>query len=445
VSEKFGVTAKFLDNLTWGSQDLYVYNTNGTPGAMSSGDGGAIHSGASTNNVMLVQEAYGYWMMSDDVLFRFGRGSLQMADGSVIGTNDYDPIPNSFDGVLGTYEFDFGRISAWAVKFATYDNGLSAKMAAVGGQTLATSGNTSSDPEADAYGISFDMKRMPEALKMVNIHVIDNSKASTPGAVTAPWLMADPLTTMGQNTVRFGAAVGGAASIVDYKADAEFVSGKYYCSGAYGTGCTTANGTMTSMTTSQYMWQGEVGVNFAEFMKSRIFVKAHMDSGDSQSAATATKVSTYDPYYYNKYEGGGMMQVLDWGNLTYYNLGLSAAPSDQTTFGLQWFMYSKTNATGNVNAGRYGDMVEFTSPNSSALGQEVDLWAEHKYDGGFSILAHAGMFMPGTSVKNGMAENTTAQLLSKPPSGGGLADIFPAGVSRGSTFSQVMVQGKMTF
>lgn len=447
VSEKFGVSATLLDNLNWGAQDLYIYNSNGTPGTYSSGDSPAVHNGASTNNVMLVQEAYGYWMLSDDVLVRFGRQSLNMADGSIIGTNDYDPIPNAFDGILGTYEFDFGRISIWAVKFATYDNGLAAKMSGLGAATgTGLSGNNSSDPEADGYGVSFDLKRMPEFLKMVNLHVIDNSKDSTPGAFTAPWYMADPLSTMGQSTLRYGLAIGGAAAMFDYNVDAEGVSGRYFCSGAFAQGCkgTTlgnADPTITSFSTTQYMVQAEAGLDFPEFMKIRLFVKGHFDSGDSE--LSPTKISTYDPYYYNKADGSGMMQVVGWGNLTFYNVGLTASPTDQTTVGLQYFLFQKTHEQGNMNPGRYGDMVEFTSPNSTDLGQEIDLWAEQKYDGGFSILAHVGEFLPGTSIKNGMAENANALQLSQPNNPGG--QVFPANVSRNQSFTQVVVQGKMTF
>lgn len=455
VSEKFGVTATLLDNFNWGSSDLLVNNSNGTASAYSSGDGPAMHYGSSSNNLLLVQEAYGYWMWGDDIMIRFGRGSLQLADGAVIGVNDYDPIPNSFDGVLGTYEFDFGRISAWAVKFAVYDNGAAAKLAGQSSPTTGLSLNNSSDPEADGYGIAFDLKHMPDFLKMVNIHFIQNSKATTPGAATAPWLMADPLTTMGQNTIRYGLAVGGAASLVDYKLDGEGMTGTYYCAGnsstAYSLGCRGSSSatsgydtpTINNFNVSAYMAQLEAGFNFPEFMKARIFVKGHLDSGDSQSASSITKVTTYDPYYYNRAEGSGMMEVVGWGNLTYYNAGLTVDPTDQTKVGLQYFYFQKTNAQGRMNPGRYGEMVEFTSPNSAALGQEVDLWAEHKYDGGFSILAHVGAFVPGTSIKNGMAEDSVAQFYTAPqPQGAG---VFPSGISRNQTFTQVAVQGKMSF
>jgi hypothetical protein len=362
-----------------------------------------------------------------------------MADGSVISTNDWQPVPTTFDGVLGSYELDFGRLSAWVIKFAQYDNGMTAN-AFTG--TVATSGSRESDPEADAYGLSFDLKRMPEWLKMVNVHVIENTKSSTPGAFYSPALAANPTSRMGQNILRYGVAVGGAAGMFDYKADFAGMNGNYYCSGGYDNPllpgipyCGGVGGAMTAMSANGYMAQGELGLNFPEFMKARIFAKYHYDTGDNDSSTNQSAVKTYDPYFYDRHAGSGNMEVIGWGNLTFYTAGLSVMPTDQTNVSLQYFYFQKTEGSGRINPGRFGDMMQLTSPNSSSLGQEVDLIAEHKYDGGFTMYVSGGLFMPGTSVKDGMTDDP-------------LRNALPATVprtNRGDLFTQVMVQGRMGF
>lgn len=433
-SEKFSVTAHLIQSANWGSQDLYVLNTNGTAGAFSSGDASGQHSGASANNILTVNEAYGSWIVNDDFILRFGRGGLTMGDGSVISTNDWQPVPTSFDGVLGTYDMSFGRFSAFVIKFAQYADASSAGALALGGITgTATAGNASSDPEADAYGLSFDLKTMPEWLKMVNIHVIETTKASTPGAFYSSVLAADPTSRMGQNILRYGVAVGGNAGMFDYKVDAAGMNGHDYCSGDFNNGCGSTTAGVTALAASGYMAQGEVGFNFPDFMKARIFAKYHYDSGNDDNSASHD-VKTYDGYFYDRHAGSGNMEVVGWGNLTFYNAGISVSPTDQTDVTLQYFYFQKTQEKGRLNPGRFGDMMAFTSPNSNNLGQEIDLIAEHKYDGGFTMLASAGFFMPGTSVKNGYAEDPVSVAASLNGKG-----------TRDNLFTQVMLQGKMSF
>jgi hypothetical protein len=436
-SEKFSVTAHALQAALWGSQDLYVNDKNGNPGAWSSGDASGQHGGSSTNNVLTVTDAYGSWLVSDDFVLRFGRGGLTLGDGSVISTNDWQPVPTSFDGILGTYDLEFGRFSAWAIKFAQYDNGMAAKLYTLQGGAPATSGTPESDPEADAYGVSFDLKKMPEWLKMINLHVIQNTKANTPGAAYSGIYAADPTSRMGQSIIRYGIALGGAASMFDYKADYAGMNGNYYCGGSIATGCATSSG-VQSLSASGYMAQAELGLNFPEFMKARIFAKYHLDSGDDSDYKSQTSVKAYDPYFYDRHTGSGNMEVIGWGNLTFYTAGLSVAPTDQTNVTLQYYYFQKTNAKGRMNPGRFGDMMMMTSEQDSNLGQEVDLVAEHKYDGGFTIVTSVGMFMPGSSVKNGLQEDPLATSAYVP------AGVFQ-NVTRDSIFTQVMVQGKMAF
>jgi hypothetical protein len=425
VSEKFTATATFLHTANWGSTDLGVYGQDGKPGAFSSGDNVGEHNGLSPNNLLTVQEAYGTWLLTDDVLVRFGRAALTLGDGSVIAVNDYEPTPFSFDGILGTYEFEMGRLSAWVVKLSEYSTVAPNTTLT---PSLATARAGTSDPDANAYGLSFDLKRMPEWLKLVNLHIIKNTKASTPGALYyAGGGSADPLSRMGQDTLRYGIALAGDVSFIDYKADFAGNTGKYKCLGSFANGCgaSASNFTMNNLDTSSYMYQLEAGFNFRDIMRSRVFAKYHWDSGDSDTAANATKVGTYDPYFYDRYSGAGKMEIFNWGNLKYITVGTTSAVTDQTTVGAQYFYYQKSSKNGQLNAGKYGTMALATTTDSDALGSEFNVWSEHKYDGGFSLMGHLGYFLPGSSIKN-----------SRVAAGGPLMK---------DSYTQVMIQGKMVF
>lgn len=434
ASEKFSASATFLNSMNWGSPDLFVNAADGSPAPWSAGDGPGQRNGAHANNLVMVQEAYGTWMMSDDTTIKFGRGAFTMADGTVIAANDYEPTPYAFDGALVNYEFDLGRLSAWAVKFAEYSGGTQDNVNTLTGATGTTSGNYASDPEANGYGLSFDLKRMPEWLKLFNAHVILNQKAATPNAASLFGFAADPVARMGQESVRYGFALGGAFGRFDLKANFEGTSGKYKCKGGLDTAnpanhCDDENAQVEIYNNDGMMYQAELGMNFEEFMKSRVWVKYHWDSGNKKATTDAdkSKIETYDPYYYDQYSGSGLMQVLKWGNLTYINAGVSAKPSDQTTVQLQYWIFSKSEKAGQMNPGRYGYMAALTSPDSTDLGQEIDLSAEHRYDGGFSILTRVGYFMQGTAIKDGLIKFGQSTEKSD------------------DAYTQFMVQAKMVF
>jgi hypothetical protein len=166
-------------------------------------------------------------------------------------------------------------------------------------------------------------------------------------------------------------------------------------------------------------------------MGSRFYLAYHQDSGTKQSDM-ATGDKTYDPYFYDRHTGSGLMELVAWGNLTDISAGWTLKPSDTTDAGLAYHMFSKTEKEDMVRPGTYGQNLflnnNMCSPTgaagapgcSSAIGNEIDVWAEHRYDGGLSILARLGYFMPGGTLKDSVVNET-------------------------ASITQVMVQGKLTF
>ncbi|MGZ3721850.1 MAG: alginate export family protein [Bdellovibrionales bacterium] len=405
ANEKFSVHASLLQSASWGQPagDATVGN-RGTSNATS--------GIANTNerNFMSVNEAYATWMMSEDFHAKIGRMNYGFGDGSVMSVNDWQMQPYAFDGLTLNYEQEFGRFTFFTFKYRDYSSSVSSDPNA---QTT-----TTSDPQHDAYGLVFDLKTMPEWLKMVNAHVIqdvgDSVWSSSAGSSSVN-------TTQNLNTLRAGVGAGFGMMGVDLKADYEMVKGKA-ADKAAGTGTVFEDSASTAKhDIAQNMYQLEVGYSMPALMGSRWYVGYHHDSGTSNSD-TATKFNTYDGYFHDLHSGSGMMEIVGWGNLTMTDIGWTVKPTDSTDVGLQYSMFTKTNSEDVVNGGTYGKglFMGGTKSGSSKIGNEVDLWAEHKYDGGLSMLARLGMFMPGDTLKDDS-------------------------IKKGDSITQFMVQGKLVF
>lgn len=382
ASEKFSATLTLLNNMTWGSDNLNVADSNGY--ASGTGDTGrglpnGTHNG---DNMILVQEAYATWNVSDEFNLRFGRGSFTMADGLVISANDWESTPFAFEGVLGHYEMEFGRFGVWAAKFAEYDRGD--RSATGTNPPDSGSGTNVSDPEANNYGLSFDLKTMPAWLKMVNVHFIKTTKAVTPNAAGAA--------AVGQDITRYGVSVGGDVANFDYHATYAMSGGDFKTFAAK----TKSDGNMM-----HFM----LGYKFPEFMNSRVYAIYHSDTGNKSS--TADKNETYDAYFYERHANAGLMDIVDWGNLTYYSIGYTLMPMDQMEIGLEYHVFTRSEKTSGNNRGVGGTQLTglgstLAAPGDTTkndLGSEIDLVATKKYDAGFQIQARYGMFMPGKAIK----------------------------------------------
>jgi hypothetical protein len=398
ANEKFTANLTLLHNANWGQE------TNGD----AVGDT-KINNAGETENFLTVNQAFASWMMSEDFNIRVGRQNYQIADGYVMGMNDWLSSPYAFEGLLANYELEFGKFQAFAFKYRDMENSASS--------------SASKDPEHNAYGLNFDLKTMPEWMKVLSVHVIkDNADAvseSSPSSKVRTGLH-------GQDVLRYGAMATFAFSIVDVKAWYAATTGKnkYY---------NASLADVTERDSEGQMMQAEVGATFAGFMNSRVFVQYHQDSGDTDS--TDGKDGTYDSYFYERHANSGLMDLIDWGNLTYVSIGWTAKPTDRTDVGLLYTMFSRTESgdraaglapvagingtdlTSGVNNGWTGDK----------LGDEIDVWAEHKYDGGLSTVARLGYFMPGEVFKKSTAT-----------AGGSEID-------RDEKIVQVMLEGKLAF
>ncbi len=376
ANEKFNAHITLLHAADFGSNGTTIGSTN-------SAEANTTYDQNNEENFLNVNEAYMNWMFSDDMTFRVGRQNFQIADGSVMGYNDWQQNPYAFDGVTGVWEAEFGRFTGMVFNY----------------QERTPVANKNSDPKHTAYGLSFDLKSMPDWMKMMNAHVIQDNSDATPAATGAP-VGTTVQSSDAQKVLRYGVSAGFDFGPVDVKAMYAGQSGDYRK-------IDSTNGDKTSLDAKGMMYQAEVGFKLDSFMGSRFFALYHMDSGDSNAADGSA--DQYDPYFYELHGNAGLMDIFGWGNLTQMSLGWTMKPGDMTDAGLTYNMFSMTEGKGTINYQRFGSLGQGGNTDDK-LGDEVDLWAEHRYDGGLSTLLRLGYFMPGDRFDNSTSKQDEAIL-----------------------------------
>ncbi len=390
ASEKLSATLTLLHNAQWGVEAGATTNTNNSGTAVNDGTGGTRNN----ENHILVNEAYGTWVVSDDFNLKFGRGNGGLADGNLIGENDWEATPYAYEGVVGTYEHESFQLQAWGVRFAEYND------------TSANS-NQDDDAEVNSMGLAFEFKSLPEVLNMVNVHVLYNDADVAFSANNAAVIQ------NGKAETRYGLVIGGETAGLDYKINYESHSGKVK-TGTAGTGA------VAESDREGMMYQVELGYSMPEMMNSRFYALYHSDSG---TGTGTTKNETYDPYFYELHSNAGLMDVVMWGNLTYISLGYTLEPMEDTMVGIHYHMFSRTETATGTTAGANGGSLNLGANNNTKdkIGDEIDLTATHNYGDGFSVTTRAGMFMPGDYLKDA------------------------ATINKGDTYTQVFVEAKMMF
>jgi hypothetical protein len=361
---KIGTTFMRGDSLT-GHVSLLHNNMWGDKTAYSGAF--ATHDKVVQANVLTVNEAWGWWKSNDMLSMKFGRAGFEYGDGTIFAIDDWQAVPNSWDGIWTQWAFDFADLHL-------FGNKLSDGYTAVASQ---------SDPEVVAYGLVANFKNLPEFLKHGFVHIL---QVNVDRGVTAA--------TSNQNQMHAGLTLMGDANALDYRFTYDMVTGK-----------TTLGATDT--TDAMNMMDFELGYNMPEMMKLRAALMYHSDTGDSSS--TDDKNETYQPVYYDSHKFAGLMDVVNWGNSTYYGLGVSVAPAEDLTAGLQYLMFSrsKDSAAASLNVATGAG-----STTSKEVGSEADITVTKTYGDNFSIWGMYGMFMPGAYIKdlNGGTGDTASRL-----------------------------------
>ncbi len=331
------------------------------------------------NNSLVVNRVWGWWRASDAVSFKVGRMGIEFADGAVFSENDWQAVPYAHEGLNAAFDTSFAMFNLYGVKQAEFG-------------TPATNDN-----EANYYLGTMDLKNMPEAIKMANVHVlaVTGSNAAIGSASAANTAAA---AQANQNWQQAGFTVGGDVVGIMYKATAAFQFGDF------------AKGTPAGdISQSSNMFDLMLGWGNPELMGFKISAGYHQDSGED---ASTTENKRYQTLFYDRHNYAGLMDFVEWGNLTYWNVNASFMPREDLEVGAGYYMFSKTESAGATAFGdgssRAGNTVAATGTGNDDLGSELDVFANKSYGSDFKIGARYSMFMPGDAVKDLNAGDKTA-------------------------------------
>jgi hypothetical protein len=374
-------------------------------------DTGKYTSVTTDRNLLIVNRAWGWWKATDSVSLKVGRFGIQIADGAFFDENDWDPYPTSFEGANIAWDMDWAKLNFYAVQTHDFSapnfNGRGTNPPAA-----TTIPENNSNAGREFYMISGDFKNLPEAIKTANLHVVQISKdASSPDVANG--------VTGSQNFQHIGLALDGELVGFTYKFDGAFQTGTF-------NNMTTAANPALPSNISATMFDISAGYHRAETMGLKVTANFHADTG-----ANGTSSAAYQPLYYDGHSYAGLMDVVGWGNLTYYDLTASIMPMEDFEVGAGYYMFSRSNSgdttTNPFAGGRYANSVGGLGTNGiggfssdSAIGSEADVWAAKTYDSGVKVGLRYGAFMPSDFMKNGT-------------------------VARSNTIQEVMAQGSMAF
>ncbi|MBK7890450.1 MAG: alginate export family protein [Bdellovibrionales bacterium] len=347
---------------------------------------------ATTNNLLLVNQAYGWWKAGESYSLKAGRFNLDLGAGEFFSSDAWNMVPTTHEGFLAAIDTDFAGIAVALIK----DKELTAQA------------GKDSDPEQHNIILSADVKNTPEALKTANLTLVQISRSENAAAGAA-------------NGQHIGVTLGGDMSNVFWKAVAAF---------QMGVASKVSNVNPALATETKFggnMFDVTVGYSMPETMGIKVWANYHSDSGDKDGMSNGgtgadDKLETYQALYYDSHKYAGLMDLFGWGNLTYWNVGASMTAADDLEVGLGLYGFSRTKenslTTTAVTHNRSGnDRYSFETANSLAnksdLGMELDVWASQKYASNFSIDANLGMFMPGSAFKDATVkkEATVMQLM----------------------------------
>ncbi len=376
ASEKLSAGLTLIHNAQWGQM-------NGVTARPTAEHDNA--TGGLEENFMAVNEAYMKWMVSDDLSFKVGRQGYSFADGYVMGRNDWESTPYSYEGLLVNWEAEFGKFNFFGFKHKD--------------EAVATGNSASADPEHNSYGIVFDLKSKPEWMKALSVHVIKDNADARFGATQT-----NNNGNQGKDYLRYGLMAGFGFGDFDLTAWYAAHSGK--------SKLIAAGGAKTERDHEGNLIQAQLGYTAQNFMQSRFFFTYHMDSGDDNTGDANDK--GYDSYYTEKHNSAGMMDLFGWGNLTFMQLGWTMKPQDKTEVGLQYTMFSRTEASATSQtfvAGKYGAGLGGAGNTKDKLGDEIDLWATHSYTDSLATTFRVGYFMPGDHFTDATTNNDEDKIL----------------------------------
>ena len=334
---------------------------------------GGQKDGFASNNGFLVNQAWALWKIDDSIGVRFGRAPLDLGLGYTYGLNDWFNVPYSFDLFDFMFDWDSVELSLIAAKVQ--------ELTTVADQT------TSPDPEENHIIVNLDINNLIDTLSVFNFSLVQVNRdvgSSNAGLSVLDGLNMQRLALEAEIT---GKKLFGSAFISYVTGDQKVAP------------LNQVNG-VENLSLNQVAFDFKAGYRFPESNNLRLWAGFHADSGDSDP--TDTNSQTYDSFYYNVYGQSGLMDLIRWGNLSFYRFGLDVELFDGITVGSEWLEFSKSEEPDGIQFGRAGRFLNaqieegnLTLGAGKDIGSELDIWADVDFQSGMNLRGTFSAFFPG--------------------------------------------------
>ena len=339
-----------------------------------------------TDHGLLVAEAFGHWVPNDRFEIQFGRSYWTLANGSVLSPNFYQQVPIATDGIALYYNTEFFNSQILFAEVSNTDTGSLSTLRDIYDRKF--------------WGLNLEAKSL-DSIERLSFHVIQviGEPSWQRSRLSSPWVNEN----FEASELRYGVILGGNLSNLDYN----------FAFAAH-EGSSSSNKKQKnkdSVDTKGDMFDIRLGYSFPELGDLRFYGGFHRDSGDDGNDSNGQE--RYDPFYYNFHDNAGSMDVLQWGNLTYYHVGMSLEPTEKFILGASYFMFSATEKNDNFhsldrfqsafsadNLGASNGLSRYwkkasDADASSRLGTEVDVWISKQHGNHLNMSLIYGLFTPG--------------------------------------------------
>jgi hypothetical protein len=309
--------------------------------------------------------AYAEWDLWDGLFLYFGRQKMSWTNEALFSENLDDNRPYSFDGLVFYYSDSILNFRLGALRVGDWQRQNDDEL----------------DPSEDTFFLSIEINGYLDLLENAQIFYLRTLKDSFENEALG-------LSFEGGSFNRLGISLNGESSRLFYTFDYINLSGDFN----------------NSSSISANMGHLKLGVKWGKEKTLKTSFIAHIDSGDKDSTTEINE--TYKPLYYNHHKYSGLMDLLAWGNLTYYGLSLEYLPGQKQSLGLQFLSFARTSRDAGVSSIDYlgydqnfitEDIMQNTSGvTDRGLGFEIDFVYKKEYNSNAFIEFIAGAFLPGS-------------------------------------------------
>ena len=285
----------------------------------------------------------GEWFISDELTLSLGKAPFGVGPDSLSSQNEYELYPSLFEGAILTYRREVLGFHMWSGYFPKETGSL-----------------IDSEKQGEySLGIKTDIKMVSSLFNQVTLHLI---------------YLSDSLQTTANKRTRYGLSVEGLIPFLNLNYNVSLAT----------------HGQGFQFKSEENMYHVLISYNPMNWLGSRFFMAYHQDS------------LNYDPWKYDRHEHAGLLDLWEWGNLTYFLMGFYSQFYQNWSMEMRYYKMKSTQV-GKVHLGNYGSTF-FNSTKSlfaqNNLGWEWDLEIQKKVKEQLRISFLGGVFARDEEIKN---------------------------------------------